>query len=593
MTLQLETKEQNMDQSGTNIQEKNHDEKLKQSPASTTPPCLVKALPPPPCLARPTCLATHPCIATHPYLAEQVRAISQLISAGPPSVYKVPLHKVLCMNDRHIAIYDVGTRRVQTPAPERVLMLLGVNGSGIMNWLTNQIFGVCRNDAFRFVLEDGKDEQSSWIRAFTFHRTRGSPLPFTLTVVYILWYENICKVLPSRKLGTAIRDLFSTPGPPQINLLHGIMLTTMPVQGQVVEVVRSTFGVHKTSNMFIGISGDIIDLSMEGAIEWGGVRSDKVSTYDCSVLFKSFGDQNNAQDCPLWEGEAKSFEKLIKNIGKMEGCSLLLSDDKLIELKTSELSLKNLECQIHAKLVEMSALHQLYEVEGTFEGQRDAMGKSVYQFTICYSEVPLTRGQMVVNCTECKVTCHFPCLTSVSECCVMGEDTTCTMCRCPASNHITSAHKYQISGQQVTQTGVDLRRQFQFSGIVGDLDLKKAVSLQLAYIQHSVVELIVQAYSCLRYLDVVASKVNPINPSEYMDLLVQSEKQEASSCYEICIKYLELMRGEVCMLSDEEVRRTEKLAKEEEDEKGNERGVASTMAELTLLLCTSGNYPDM
>ena len=538
-----------------------------------------------------------------PRLAEGTCAMSQLVSEGPPSIRKVLVSSAVCIKEKCFAKYTIGTEDLYDPAPGRVLLVVGAKGVGkttLINRLVNHIFDVCWDDPFRLVLETS-EEQTSWIKVYTFHKTRGSTLPFTLTVVDTPAYENSGEPLQNRKLAAIIRELFSTSGPLGVDRLHGIMLvvnpTTVSVQKQIDVVMQLSFDAHFSHNIFIAFTGTFSDnvspLAM-GSTEWGNVPVDRINTFDNSILFKSNIDNyTNTQDSLLWKQGAKMFENFIRKIGKMEGRSLLLSVDVMTELKELQVSLSSLQQQIQVRLMQMSKLDQERNMIKLKQGETDRNERIVYKVSIPEQQpVPLPKGQMAMNCQNCKMTCHFPCQVSSDECCVMTssirECLACCVCHCTASDHAVCSYCYEMIEQQVTRTSDDLRRQLQST--IGDslgtsYSLKRAIDMRLDEIRHSVISLIIQAYCCLRHFDDIALKVNPITSDGYLDYLIHSEKQKAISGYAIRVRYLERMRKEVHLQSAEEVRKIQrlKLAKQEESRE-ERRPKAGAMDEFEWML---------
>ena len=500
-----------------------------------------------------------------PSLAEQMCANSRLISCGSPSLYQIPACLVLSIRDMHIEKYDIGMKSVHDPAPGHVLMVVGAKGAGktaLINVLTNHIFGVHMDDPFRLILDSNKEE-TSWIRAYTFHRMKESPLPFTLTVVDTPVFGDLSQ---NRKLAGVIKELFSTSGPLGVDRFHGIWIVvnenTMPMQKQIAQAMNFCFVADYSSNVFIGVTrmpSDSTNPSVVETSEWNGVPVDRINTFDIPVMFKSNASSATSEDSLLWKREAHKFEVFIKQIGKMEGRSLLLGTDVLAVIRKSEVSVKILWHQIQAGLIEMSILHQVMQTQTANKDVSD-------QVTIPeWHTVPLTRGQMAMNCQRCKMTCHFPChaLSNAErdECCVMvsklmisdlGECFACCECGCLASDHSVSSNRYVLTERGMT------------SNIF--VKLFQSTEVQLSELQLSVSEMIIQVYCYIRHFDDIALKINPIASDEYLDLLIQSEEQEALPGHAIRVAYLEQIKKEVHFQSAAKIKavQKDKLSKQEE-----------------------------
>ena len=480
-----------------------------------------------------------------PSLAEQIRAKSQLISSGSPSLYQIPCSLGISISDTRIAKYDIGIKSVHNPAPGSVLLVVGAKGvrkTELINVLTNHIFGVHMDDPFRFILDSNKEE-TSWIRAYSFHKMKESPLPFTLTLVDTPGFGDL---LHNRKLATQIKQLFSTSGPLGIDRFHGILIVVdakmMSMQEQIAQALHFCFGADDSTNVFIGVTrmpSDRTNPSVVGTSGWNGVPFDRINTFDISLMFKSNGSSATSEDSILWKREAHKFEVFIKQIGDMKGRSLLLSIDVLAEMRISETVIKDQWHWIQARLIEMTILHQVIKTQTDIS----------CQVTIPeWNTVPLTRGQMAMNCQRCKMTCHFPCraLSDVErdKCCVMISSVdlslACSECHCLPSDHIVCSHRYVLTERNMASDDI---RKHQFQSTYG---WRYTPKVQLSELQCTVAKMICQVYCCVREFDNVALKLNPITSDEYLDLLIRSEEQEALPGHAIRATYLEQMKKEVC-----------------------------------------------
>ena len=113
--------------------------------------------------------------------------------AGRRQTIYEPISTVVSEDEkRRIATRAIGKENPHYPAPGKVLMVVGATGSGkstLINGLTNYVYGVKWGDSFRYkviVDEGGRSQtqsQTTWITAYTFHKTEHSILPYTLTVI--------------------------------------------------------------------------------------------------------------------------------------------------------------------------------------------------------------------------------------------------------------------------------------------------------------------------------------------------------------------------------------------------------------------------
>ena len=114
---------------------------------------------------------------------------------GPPAVYQLKLQEDIVDEVNQLKRCSIGNADPLTSAEEKVIMVLGATGAGkttLINGMANYLFGVKWEDEFRFkVITDEEtasdtaqaESQTKWITAYTFHHQKGSPLPYTLTII--------------------------------------------------------------------------------------------------------------------------------------------------------------------------------------------------------------------------------------------------------------------------------------------------------------------------------------------------------------------------------------------------------------------------
>ena len=194
------------------------------------------------------------------------------ISAVNPCVYQLPLHCTMKRND--IIKATVGDSPVRSrfalPVKHKVLMIVGATGAGkttLINAMANYIMGVDWEDEHRFKLiseETAHDQtmsQTKCITAYTFHKNRSSPLPYTLTVIDTPGFGNTGGLERDKQIVKQIKEFFSIPGYESIDQLHGIGFVTQaplarltPAQQYVFDSILSVFGKDVAGNIFLMIT---------------------------------------------------------------------------------------------------------------------------------------------------------------------------------------------------------------------------------------------------------------------------------------------------------------------------------------------------
>ena len=202
-------------------------------------------------------------------LSTSERKLLQPISRkeAMPQIYKLHISKVF--QDNTYTRYAVGSPSVHldrlTMASERVLMLVGATGTGkttLINGIANYIYGTEWKDNFRLsiVHKEGHRSQAfsqtKQIAAYTFPAQKGSPLPYTLTVVDTPGFGDADGITHDRYIVEQINNFFSFKPPDGIGFLHGIGFVVKASDGRLTPMQLYVF------NSILGIFGrDVEEMS--------------------------------------------------------------------------------------------------------------------------------------------------------------------------------------------------------------------------------------------------------------------------------------------------------------------------------------------
>ena len=511
-------------------------------------------------------------------LAQKMLTMSRLYKGGKPSIYQVVITKQNKMQDKRIAKCEIGTPNIAAPPPGKVLMLVGATGAGkttMINGLCNYIFGVKWEDPYRFqLIDEGSksqtESQTTWITAYTFHKMEGSPLHHTLTVIDTPGFGDTKGLERDKEIAAQIKDLFSIQGECMVDQIHGIGFVaqaplarlTQP-QKYVFDSILSIFGKNVEDNIFIMVTfADGKDPPVLMAMQEAGIPYRKGVKFNNSALFSKNIPGCDEFDNLFWNMGTKSFEAFFADFVKVEGKSLLLTKEVLKERERLEATIQGLQPQIRAILLRMDNLEQERVILAKHEAQINENKAFTYTVNETHQQkIDLTPGQFVTNCLQCNITCHFPCqIPKDSEkhlCAAMaiqGDiNTTCTVCpqHCSWQKHVNNSYRFELYEKQVEKTSEDLMKRFVHA--VGGKSMADSIiasiEIELQEMQEHVFDMISQVHRSLRRLDKIALKPNPLSEVEYIDLLIQSEKQEAKPGYQQRIGYYQKVREKAQLLS--------------------------------------------
>lgn len=520
-----------------------------------------------------------------PRLAVRMRDESQKIEDGSPSVYRLPVRTEMEDTKKLISKCHIGE-----PSPfevtEKVLMVVGATGAGkttLINGMVNYILGVEWEDDFRFKLiadEAGKSQahsQTKLITAYTLHKMEGSPLPYKLTIIDTPGFGDTEGLKRDRFITNQIREFFSIPN--GIAHLDGIGFVTQsslarltPTQQYIFDSILSVFGKDVADNIFIMATfADAQKPPVMEAINAAKVPYAKFFKFNNSALFADnipgdtddeADDEDDADDNfdkMFWKMGVKSFQKFFTELAQAESKSLQLTKDVLQERKQLEATVNGLLPQIRAAQLKLNELLREEAVMIKFKDQIEANKNFTWEDTETKQrKIDLEKGEHVTNCLTCNRTCHYPCFIPDDRekynCSAMKGDQSnaiCTVCGHDWHKHFNNTYRFELYQVKVQKTYDELKRRYQ-DGIQGKIKVEsviKCLNDDLEKVCETIFQMIQQVQQCLRRLDEIALKPNPITQVEYIDQLIETEKLEAKFEWEQRVRYYQEAREFAVTLS--------------------------------------------
>ena len=111
--------------------------------------------------------------------------------------------------------------------------------------------------------------------------------------------------------------------------------------------------------------------------------------------------------------------------------------------------------------------------------------------------------------------------------------------------------RYEVHEQVEKRTSDDLKKRY-YDALSGQSSVKGIIATMedhLAFLQAKVIEMSREAKESMQRLDEIALKPNTLSEVEYIDLLIESEKQEAKPGFQQRIKYYQDMKQKALIIS--------------------------------------------
>lgn len=477
-------------------------------------------------------------------------------------VYQVGLKSVFSDNLNKLFKYDIDENNPLKVQKHKIIMLLGATGSGkttLINGMINYIFGVEFNDNIRYklIVEQAANQAKSItknITAYTLHNTEGTPLNYKITIIDTPGFGDTEGLERDGRIVEQIREFFSNQG--GISHLDAVgfvaqssLARLTQSQRYIFDSILSLFGKDIVNNIFMMLTfADGQKPPALAAIDEHKVPYNQFFKFNNSALL---ADNNSANeddnfDAMFWKMGQKSFEKFFKHLESTESVSLSLTKDVLRERKQLEATILGLRPLIDNGLSKMSTLKDLESIISRHETEIEQNKK--FKYTIKrdkFRKVPTPNGLCVTTCLKChKPPCHKPCHlapTGDKRMCAVMTNEHCTVCGCHWSQHANTPYIYESYTEVEEQTSQDLFEKYNIA--VGAKNkttkLRDGVKKEFIQIADDVLLMTEQVRVSLSRLDQIALKPNPLTSEEYLELLIQDEKNTKRNNWQQRVTYYE------------------------------------------------------
>lgn len=531
-----------------------------------------------------------------PKLLELIKKSATLMSGSRPPQYKLKfVPSPVSHNGKLIKCeLDCGrdsVRRSAVEVVEKVLMVVGATGAGkttLINGFANYIYGVEWESDFRLRVikecerEDQSESQTKSIMAYTFPRVDGLRIDYALTIIDTPGFGDTGGISRDREIAALIKDFFSVRGSAGIDQLHGVLFVTpasLPrltaTQMYVFEAVLGIFGADIKDNVFLMTTfADGQKPQVLSAVKKANVPYNQFFKFNNSALYAdnsketsdegSDSSEEESFDKLSWKMGMKSFDKFFKKFSKIEARSLVLTREVLREREHLQLIILEMPKKIMQGLATMDTLRQEETVMRAHESDVLANKNFTYQInTTKQRRVDLQgSGVYVTNCLVCNYTCHDNCayandcdkhMCSAMEYNADIEKIHCGVCskKCGWRDHVNNPYRFELYEEIEERTSDELRQRYEQAASKKSMEeqIIDGIKKDLKKLEEEVVRLINKAKEHLQRLHEIA--LRPINLSEvdYIDLLIEQEKNEGKPGFLERIKALEGFRKQAELVS--------------------------------------------
>uniref|UniRef100_A0A1B8Y0R3 Fibronectin type-III domain-containing protein n=1 Tax=Xenopus tropicalis TaxID=8364 RepID=A0A1B8Y0R3_XENTR len=509
---------------------------------------------------------------------------SRLLTRNNPSVYQ--LKKKSC--NEGYRKYILGKEK--TGMETKVILLVGATGSGkttLINGMANYILGVNWEDDFRFKLvhevtnRSQAHSQTSEVTAYVIHHETGHRIPYSLTLIDTPGFGDTRGIEQDKKLTQDIEAFFkSDKAIDRIDAVCFVVQSSLGrlthTQKYVFNSVFSIFGKDIKDNIMVlinfcdGGKPPVLEAIQSAEIGCPNDQHGDPAHYkfNNSALFANNQTSSIGFDKMFWDMGATSLGTFFSALSKMETKSLKLTKEVLQERKQLENNVQALQRQINAGLTKLEELRKTQSVLQQNKVLMEANKDFQIEVEITVPEKEDTKGNFITNCQQCHFTCHDDCAYGNDQdkikCCCMS-DGYCTVCpgKCVWSVHFNQKYKWKYVTKKEKKTYGKLKAKYEKAAgeALSAESILQKVKEEYYEVREAIRELIDYSSKSLKRLREIALKPNPLTTPEYIDLMIQSEEQEAQPGFLNRIKSLGEVRKRAEIM--EKIEKGEELLPEE------------------------------
>ena len=481
----------------------------------------------------------------------------QLRSSEPLNIY-VPVIKATYEDHRNlIRKFDIGESNMY--APEKVIMMVGATGSGkttLINGLFNYIFDVKWEDNFRLkLIEDNVLNQAGsvtkYISSYTIHHQEGFKVDHTITVIDTPGFGDTQGIKRDQEITKQIKTFFTTAGPNGIDKLDAVAFVANSSlarltlsQKYIFESILAIFGKDIASCIILlltfadGQKPQILD-----SIKEANFPHRKHFKFNSSALYinnkdGSDDDNDDEEDAAMgkmfWDIGERSFKSFVAELDNMMPTSLVQTKEVLDERRNLEISVEGIQKEIKLGLGKLERLTTEVKVLSSHEQDIDegkVISYEVMEVKCIKKDIP--RGQNTTNCLMCSMTCHRRCTRTNDagkiKCCVMTNGY-CRICpeKCSWNTHRNQPYVFVYKYVKKVNTIQSLKTRYEeATGVkLASEQVAKECANDFEAAQMELLSLAEAVRKSIQRLEEIALRPNPLSTVEYIDILIQSEKQE-------------------------------------------------------------------
>ena len=388
----------------------------------------------------------------------------------------------------------------------------------------------------------------------------GSRLDYDLHIVDTPGFDDTRGISRDRAIIDQIREFFSTRGNQGITYLDAVCFVTQaplarltPPQRYLFDAILSIFGQDIANNICILITfADGNEPPVIEALQAANVPFGKCYKFNNSALFTSAKNKESNFGSLFWKMGQSSFRIFFDELQFVETKSLQLTKEVLQLRKNIETTIEGLQPQIHEGMNTLNTIRQEKDILRKHEEDIEANRNFTYEIDeIRMTQIDLPVATYVTNCIICNRTCHFPCRIPEDHQkmnCSAMRDKHCTICpkKCRWDVHKNNDFRFETYSVKVRKSYEELKQKYQTAQIKKQRQRSVLDQVKQTFnnLYQNVIKMMHEVRCYINKLNEIALRQNPLSDVDYIDLLIENEKNEKKYGWKERLKFYNKMRKE-------------------------------------------------
>lgn len=445
------------------------------------------------------------------------------------------------------------------------LMVVGQTGSGkttLLNSFVNYLLGVQLEDDFRYkiILEENDGDQSKSItQNVTVYRisTNGKFPP--IKIIDSPGYGDTGGIQRDIQITELIKQKFET----EIDTINAICFVAQSSnarltvnQKYIFDSIINLFGNDIAENFVVMMTFcDGQDPQLKDALiskESNLKPIIKLIKYPWYLKFNNsaiFAPNKDKFNELFWKLGMDSFEEFVKKLKSLPAKSLTLTKEVLSKRKHLNTTVEMLIPQLNLGLAKLDSIRQQLDKIDLEKKKIDGSKNFVIESDVPkFTQVKLKTGEFVTNCLVCNYTCHYPCYIAEdsrkNDCAAISYSSgKCTVCpkKCHYSSHKNAPYRIEIKMVKEKTTLKHLEQKFydSKSNLSRFEQIRNGLYSEFNAIQIRCLQVQDEIKKSVDRLKQIGLNSNPLSQNDYIDLLIESEKNQRKPGWQGRIRGLE------------------------------------------------------